>query len=301
MASAIAVALVVALVVVLAYPHSVAPVDTADVAHDESVLDVVKPLHYVALGSSYAAGADTADVVDLRCLRTGDNYPHLLARALGLSLTDVTCSGSTIADILNRSHHRHALPPQIDAVTATTDVVTITTGGNDVGYIGRLTGISCANRVTSSDTVDGLQCAVGHPRRPPAAEEYELLRERLVDVVDAVRARAPRALVVFVDYPPVLDANGDLCPAVPLTPDEAFSTVRTYDGLTFATRSAAATSGSLLVDVAGPGTEHTACSPSPWVNGYRLPVPYHPNLEGRDAMAALTRDAIGAAGLLQRR
>ena len=55
---------------------------------------------YVALGDSYTAAplvppTDTSNV----CLRSGANYPALVAEAMpGTTLTDVSCSGATTAN-----------------------------------------------------------------------------------------------------------------------------------------------------------------------------------------------------------
>ena len=95
---------------------------------------------YVAMGSSFAAGPGLPTRVPgspRRAGRSSGNYAHLVARALGLDLQDVTYSGATTSDILRPS--AGGQPAQLDAVTADTRLVTITAGGNDVGYLPRLT------------------------------------------------------------------------------------------------------------------------------------------------------------------
>ncbi|GGF37122.1 SGNH/GDSL hydrolase family protein [Williamsia phyllosphaerae] len=252
---------------------------------------------YVALGSSYASGPDSDGVIDTRCLRTGDDYPHQVAASLRLALTDVSCSGSTIPDILHRAQPHRADAPQIDAVTADTDLVTVTTGGNDVGYIGRLTAISCANQLARAATKGvGGHCRNEPPRAPPTVADFANLEREMIGIVDAVHLRAPKAMVVIVNYPPILDSRATTCASVPLTPAEAATTVATFDGLRRATDAAARATASVLVDAATSGADHTACSASPWVYGYRLPAPYHPTADGRQAMAQLTTAAIEASG-----
>jgi lysophospholipase L1-like esterase len=95
---------------------------------------------YVAMGSSFAAGPGLPSRVPRSPRRAGrstGNYAHLVARALGLDLHDVTFSGATTSDILRPS--AAGQPAQLDAVTPATQLVTITAGGNDVGYLPRLT------------------------------------------------------------------------------------------------------------------------------------------------------------------
>jgi lysophospholipase L1-like esterase len=95
---------------------------------------------YVAMGSSFAAGPGLPSRVPgspRRAGRSTGNYAHLVARELGLDLHDVTFSGATTSDLLGPSAAGQAA--QLDAVTPETSLVTITAGGNDVGFVPRLT------------------------------------------------------------------------------------------------------------------------------------------------------------------
>ncbi len=112
-----------------------------------AVPDALAPgAHYVAMGSSFAAGPGitaSADQPPNRCTRSADNYAHQLARRRGLTLTDVSCGGATTAHLLGPWGE---LPPQLDALRPETRLVTVTIGGNDVGYIGGLIRASCLSR-----------------------------------------------------------------------------------------------------------------------------------------------------------
>ncbi len=77
-----------------------------------------------------------------RCGRSAQNYAHQIARRHNLQLVDVSCGGSTTAHLLGPWNE---LAPELDAVTADTMLVTMTTGGNDLGYLGSLGANSCAN------------------------------------------------------------------------------------------------------------------------------------------------------------
>ena len=66
---------------------------------------------YVALGSSFAAGPGIAPADDdslALCIRSAHNYAHLLAKARGLDLTDVTCSGATALHVLEGGQYFQA-------------------------------------------------------------------------------------------------------------------------------------------------------------------------------------------------
>ena len=91
---------------------------------------------YVALGSSMAAGPGIpprAKDAPWRPGRSAANYPHLVAQRLGLDLVDVTYSGATTAYVL--TDRQHSAPPQASVLDGTEALVTVTIGGNDVGYV----------------------------------------------------------------------------------------------------------------------------------------------------------------------
>lgn len=97
---------------------------------------------YVAMGSSFAAGPGIPTYVDSPpqpCTRSSNNYAHQLARRLKLDLVDVSCSGGVTADLLGP---KGALPAQLDALTPGTRLVTVTIGGNDLGYLPQLVAAS---------------------------------------------------------------------------------------------------------------------------------------------------------------
>src|ERR1700712_4904113 len=103
-------------------------------------MDLPEGSEYVALGSSYAAGPGLGDRVansPRRAGRSTRNYAHDLADRLKLRLTDATYSGATIAQILGREAGATPIS-QLESVTAETRFVTVTGGGNDLGYIGYL-------------------------------------------------------------------------------------------------------------------------------------------------------------------
>lgn len=98
-------------------------------------------LEYVALGDSFSSGEGIApfiagtDVDDNKCHRSEDAYPMLLEEdaSLNLNLTAfVACSGATTANITETGQWDE--DPQIDALSEETDIVTLTIGGNNIGF-----------------------------------------------------------------------------------------------------------------------------------------------------------------------
>ncbi len=59
--------------------------------------------------------------------------PHLVAERLGYDLVDATYSGATTANVLRE--RQHGAPPQVDVLDGSEHLVTVTIGGNDVGYV----------------------------------------------------------------------------------------------------------------------------------------------------------------------
>src|SRR5438094_8488355 len=81
---------------------------------------------YVALGSSIASGFGIS-VQSTSCGRSNRNYPNLIAARFKLKLVDVTCGAATIPNVLDKP--QGTAPPQINALTRDTKLVTISVGG----------------------------------------------------------------------------------------------------------------------------------------------------------------------------
>lgn len=242
-------------------------------------------LKYVALGSSFAAGPGEGEVTDPRCGRTADSYPSQVADELGLRLTDATCGGATVLDVLRASASHPGRPAQIESVTADTSIVTITVGGNDLRYIPRIAIASCSNVLDG--TAPGAACSRGWraPSPLPAPVAYDDVEQELVAVVNEIRDRAPGARVLLVEYLPVVSVTEAPCPALPLQPWQVDQTESVGSGLSAATAWAAVVTGAEYVSTTRAGAAHTVCSPDPWISGWGTSMPFHPNAEGKAAMA----------------
>ena len=262
---------------------------------------------YVAMGSSYAAGPGILPVEHWGALRSGRNYPHQVAQALSLRLTDVTCSGATTSNILTTPQRTLSgtLPPQIDAVTPDTRLVTITAGGNDAGYIGALTKISIVNAVLRRVPSIPPQAAGrlhSWAGAVPAAGQFDAVAGSLTRVVETVRGQAPQARIVLVDYLSVLGPEATGHGRLPLADDEAQQFIDAAAGLAAAFERAATATGAGLVRASAASAGHEAGSADPWVTGLRFgipftggPAPYHPTLAGMSAVARLVIDHLYSA------
>jgi lysophospholipase L1-like esterase len=169
---------------------------------------------YVALGSSMAAGPGIpprAKDAPLRAARSAANYPHLVAQRLGLDLVDVTYSGATTANVL--TDRQDSAPPQVSALDGDEALVTVTIGGNDVGYVKMLTAAGLPRLARSIPVLGGRL----RERLDPTARDRALVHveESLKEVGRTIRRRAPRARVLFVDYLTVLPPAGESAAPLP--------------------------------------------------------------------------------------
>ena len=253
---------------------------------------------YVALGSSMAAGPGIpprAKDAPWRAGRSAANYPHLVAQRLGLDLVDVTYSGATTAHVL--TDRQHTAPPQASVLDGTETLVTVTIGGNDVGYVPMLTAAGLP-RMTRSLPLLGDRL---RELLDPAARDRALvlLDESLKEIGRTVRQRAPKARVLFVDYLTLLPPPGQDAP--PLSGIDAALGRRVAATLERLTSEAAATTGCELVRAAEASRAHHAWSAEPWTTkptrfGVPLPgrpVPVHPNAAGMRVVADLVTERAG--------
>ena len=252
---------------------------------------------YVAMGSSFASGSGIAPydpAAPARCQRSTENYARQLARKYKLALVDVTCGGATTAHILGPWNE---LPPQIVALTPDTALVTITIGGNDVGYIGGLIAGSCSDSLPSGAVAQPLCQMIAAGRRsgavmPTATEDgWRQVETALASIAHEIRRRSPRARIVFVDYLAVLP-EGVLCAQTPLSPQAAETGRATAARLARLTAAVARRNGAEVLPASALSRKgHSACGPNPWMAGFIPPaeartfVPYHPNLAGMAAVA----------------
>ncbi|SEF67347.1 Ricin-type beta-trefoil lectin domain-containing protein [Actinacidiphila yanglinensis] len=248
-------------------------------------------LDYVGMGSSFAAGpgippAQTGTGA-AACARSAVNYASLVAEDIGANLSDASCSGATTANVLTTG--QSGQPPQIDAVTSATQLVTVTIGGNDVDYLGSIDSYSC-------QTSGGSNC--GSVDQASINQTFGVLAGRIEDVVNAVHATAPQARVLLVNYFTILPDSG-VCTGVPLTADQSAFEHSIASRLAAATATAATATGATLVDLAAASHGHDACAAVPWVETYTPAAgrsQYHPNEAGMRGAATLVESALAAAG-----
>ena len=242
--------------------------------------------NYVAMGSSFAAGPGIPEIGPT-CGRSDHNYSHLVAAALELELTDVTCGGATTDHILNTP--QGAAPLQINAVSPDTALVTITIGGNDIEYT-RST-FACAG--TAADE----HCAANLDQ----ANINNLVRQlpgKMAATVDAIRAIAPDAIIVYVTYPRVFPDNAASCAELAMTAEDTAFLGNLGQQLEDTFVSVAAERRTLIADAYVLADGHGPCADPAerWINGNTVAesgARYHPTAGAHIEMARLVLAALG--------
>ncbi|MEU7525708.1 SGNH/GDSL hydrolase family protein [Saccharothrix sp. NPDC042600] len=258
-------------------------------------------LEYVALGDSAAAGPliPAQELMDLGCLRSTRNWPSVLAARVGATtFRDVSCSGATTDHLAtSQSTFTGPQPPQLDALTPTTDLVTITIGGNDIGLVGvalgcvnvfpEPLGVSCKDRLTAG----GDQIAA----------KIDAYAAEFAAGLDAVKARAPRAEVVVVGYGTYVRPGG--ChPKEPIWARDADYLQGSVHRLNTVLGKVSADRGATFVDIEPPSVGHDVCAPvtEKWFEGLvptSVAAPLHPNARGMAGIGAFIAGALGVSRL----
>ncbi len=227
-----------------------------------------------------------ADGAPWRAGRSARNYPHLVAEQSKLELVDVTFSGATTAHVL--ADRQYGAPPQIDALDGSETLVTVTIGGNDVGYIPLLMAASLPAAVRRLPV---LGARIGELLDRDARDlALANVFDSLCAVGSSLRERAPRARIFFVDYLTVLPPAGQAAP--PLSEADADLGRRVAATLERLTAEAAAATGCEVMHAGAASRDHHAWSTMPWTtrSGVPLPcrpAPLHPNGAGMRAVAEL--------------
>ncbi|QFG70226.1 SGNH/GDSL hydrolase family protein [Ornithinimicrobium pratense] len=220
-----------------------------------------EPVHYVALGDSFSAGTGTRAKVD-DCYRSPHGYPALLADAHGLQLDYQACSSADTEDV-----HRD----QLDALSPATDYVTMTIGGNDLGYAGVITQCALPGWLSNCEGRINDALELLHSQMP---QRYDVLFAE-------IGVRAPAADVVIGTYPHLFSGrNCNLATFFTAAEMRALNGATDQLADVIADRTQAA--GFRYVDARPAFQGHAVCDSPEWVNGLSWPIQesYHPNRDG---------------------
>jgi lysophospholipase L1-like esterase len=263
-------------------------VSSHDLAFDTVAFQLVAPAraNYVALGDSFssgigAGGYDPASHQD-GCYRSGnDSYPVILATQLSHvyanSLAFVACSGAQTGDLTVSGLSGEFA--QDMWLTPATKLVTITIGGNDVGFAPILS-----------------SCFWGHGCGPSAfpnlPTQIQAMQSTLHSVYSTISADAPSAKVVVLTYPQIFPSDFTHC-----TPGETGNISASDDSWirtnwaafnTVIKKAASGVAGVSVLDEGNAFAGHDVCTLNNWAN---IPIidpvgaSFHPNIAGDKKLA----------------
>jgi lysophospholipase L1-like esterase len=236
-------------------------------------------VHYVALGDSYSSGVGAGSYISSSgsCDRSTNAYSQLWANANDpASYVSAACSGATTSSVISS---------QLSALSSSTTLVSITIGGNDVGFSSTMetcvlgSTSKCISAVSAGD-----------------AEIASQLPGELNNVLGDIASAAPQARVIVLDYPELYDlSRSSTC--IGLSTTDRTDLNQAADQLDSAVQAAAGRFGDTFVDVKANFAGHSICDSSPWlhsVNILDLTESYHPTAAGQaDAYYPAFSGAVG--------
>ena len=244
--------------------------------------------NYVALGDSYAAGPIIPNqIAPLGCLKSDHNYAHLAAPTIGLTLKDATCSGAKTDDMTeSQSTELGSVPPQFDSLSSETTRVSLTIGGNDIGF--SEVALSCITINPFSTPCKDKYTAGG---KDQIAERIAATAPKVAAVLQGIHTRSPSAKVFVVNYAAIFPETGFGCwPQMPIGFGDVPYLRSKEKELNAMLATQAAANGATLVNWYNASIGHDACkgSSTRWVEPVvpsNPAAPIHPNLAGMTGAA----------------
>jgi GDSL-like lipase/acylhydrolase family protein len=231
---------------------------------------------YVALGDSFSSGVGTGSyTLSSSCKRSVYAYPYLVSQQRANTALDfVACTGAKTSDVMAN---------QIQAVNTATSIVSVTIGGNDIGF---------------SDLI--VQCTLGECSAALDSARASLptvLSPRLDTVYSAIRDQAAAgARVVVLGYPRMFSSAGCFG-TLGISSTERAKANQLAEALDGVIAARAAAFLFTYKSALAPFSTHAVCSSSSWLNGlvlFNTGESYHPNRNGQSAgYAPLVRQVVG--------
>jgi lysophospholipase L1-like esterase len=223
-------------------------------------------VRYVALGDSYTSGLGAGGMIisSGSCHRSTKAFSRLWANANHpASYVSVACSGATTGTVISS---------QLSALTAATTLVSITVGGNDVGF--KPTMETCVLHSTRTCV------AAVHADE---AQISSALPGKLNNLLGRITRAARHARVIVLGYPDLYDlSRSSTC--IGLSTTDRTDLNQAAGELDAAIATAAAAHGDAYVDVRRAFAGHDICDSSPWlhsVNIFDISESYHPTAAGQ--------------------
>lgn len=152
--------------------------------------------NYSALGDSYASGvgSGTYDPSNPECEKSNNAYSQVFNKEHKKSIEHfnfLACSGAKTEDVKDK---------QLNTLDKRTDLITLTIGGNDVGF---------SNIIKS--------CAFGSDENCNKVTQNAInvvntqLVTNYINLIDTIKQKAPNARIVLLGYPKLFDISNNNC------------------------------------------------------------------------------------------
>ncbi|MFI6653569.1 SGNH/GDSL hydrolase family protein [Streptomyces sp. NPDC050529] len=219
---------------------------------------------YVALGDSYSSGVGAGSYLSDSgdCRRSTNAYPYLWAAANSpSSFAFVACSGATTSSVASG---------QLGSLSSSTSLVSVTAGGNDVGFADVMQDCVLSGEAAC---LAGVNAAVG--------QMNNTLPSRLGSLYTSIHSKAPQAHVVVLGYPRFYKIGGSCIAG--LSEKERTAINNASDVLNGVIAKQAANAGFTFSSVVDEFTGHELCSGDAWLHSVSIPVynSYHPKAAGQ--------------------
>ncbi|MGH3165642.1 MAG: SGNH/GDSL hydrolase family protein [Trebonia sp.] len=219
-------------------------------------------VNYVALGDSYSSGVGAGSESG-SCDQSPNAYgPRWNFANMPASFTFAACSGATTATVISG---------QLSSLSASTTLVSITVGGNDVGFSNIMktcilgSTSSCENAVTVGEN-----------------KANNTLPGSLATLFADIKADAPNAKVVVLDYPDFYDLSVSGCVGLSAADHQALDNgINDLDGVL---QTATGNAGYYFADVRSQFSGHELCDSTEWLHSVDITDisdSYHPNSLGQ--------------------
>ncbi|GAA1522091.1 SGNH family lipase [Streptomyces albidochromogenes] len=218
---------------------------------------------YVALGDSYSSGVGAGSYLadSGSCQRSSKAYPSLWAAANApASFSFTACSGATTSTVKSS---------QLTPLNSATTLISITAGGNDVGFASVMQTCVLQSEATCVNAVNNAITQINNT-----------LPGGLSSLYGTIRSKAPQARVVVLGYPRFYQLNGSCIAG--LSENERAAINRGSDALNGMLVKQAADAGFAYSSVVDEFTGHEICSGDAWLHSVSVPVSnsYHPTATG---------------------
>jgi lysophospholipase L1-like esterase len=223
-------------------------------------------VRYAALGDSYSSGLGAGSYIGSSglCLRSTMAYSALWANAnRPTAYTSVACAGATTSTVISS---------QLSALSSATTLVSITIGGNDVGFASTMETCVLSSTSTCVKAIDAAEAKIANQ-----------LPGELNSALGDIKAHASNARVVVLDYPELYDlSKSSSC--IGLSTTDRTDLNQAADQLDSQIQAAAGRYGDVFADVRPAFAGHEICDSSSWLHAVdflNLTESYHPTAAGQ--------------------